>query len=344
MLQNKQKYKVSVVYLEYLEETKNKSQYDSELRVSEEIVDTAIRLSIEENGNTNDVGTQTPGLLQILRAYEQVLLKYDIKPEQDIFYYRFLLRLNMDPEKNWKLKFQKSGLLCLYRQQLLENPNTSLLEITTANMNVYSPSQNSAHHEKKQSIMTEVTAERDEALVLMSPKQISDGVCMCRREGREKYVFTFFFLLIVYASSEWSLSVSPPNEPQTHSMKKEAADNVHLQVMKEAIGAGMTNTKMKTMANIKTKTKTKKKKQRSTSVRATKEMKSGGEDVEEMSFHPVSRSLGPFASTSQPIFDKHTGKTKLYDRSSSVFVCGKDRDFDVYTGNDENNFVSMLEQ
>eukprot|EP01084_Bolivina_argentea_P104719 187501_1 len=59
---------------------------------------------------------QSLNLLSILNSYEKVLSKYNIKPEQDLFYYRFLLQLNMDPDKNWFSKLKK-------HQKVLINSN-----------------------------------------------------------------------------------------------------------------------------------------------------------------------------------------------------------------------------
>ena len=61
-------------------------------------------------------------LLTILSSYETVLSRYHIKPEHDLFYYRFLLKLNMDLDPNWfrkleKLKMRKLRKPVLHRRR-----------------------------------------------------------------------------------------------------------------------------------------------------------------------------------------------------------------------------------
>ena len=62
----------------------------------------AQKLSSEPIHNKNEFN-----LFVILRSYEKILNKYNIKPENDLFYYKILLQLNLDTEKDWFVKFDK---------------------------------------------------------------------------------------------------------------------------------------------------------------------------------------------------------------------------------------------
>ena len=46
-------------------------------------------------------------LLQLITAYEVVLRKIGLEPGEDVFYYRFLLKLALDPSGNWWVKFRR---------------------------------------------------------------------------------------------------------------------------------------------------------------------------------------------------------------------------------------------
>eukprot|EP01083_Nonionella_stella_P069819 186353_1 len=46
-------------------------------------------------------------MLSVLNSYDFILRKHGLRPEDDILYYQFLLRLNLHPEENWWEKFQK---------------------------------------------------------------------------------------------------------------------------------------------------------------------------------------------------------------------------------------------
>lgn len=50
-------------------------------------------------------GTGEITLQRLLKSYESVLPKYQVNPHEDIFYYRFLLKLSLDPNPNWWAKF-----------------------------------------------------------------------------------------------------------------------------------------------------------------------------------------------------------------------------------------------
>ena len=51
-------------------------------------------------------------LHSILKAYEQVLPKYDEDPSEDVHYYRLLLKLSLDPTPCWWAKFQNECMAC----------------------------------------------------------------------------------------------------------------------------------------------------------------------------------------------------------------------------------------
>eukprot|EP00191_Tetraselmis_sp_GSL018_P022397 CAMPEP_0177624034 /NCGR_PEP_ID=MMETSP0419_2-20121207/29250_1 /TAXON_ID=582737 /ORGANISM="Tetraselmis sp., Strain GSL018" /LENGTH=1404 /DNA_ID=CAMNT_0019124685 /DNA_START=457 /DNA_END=4668 /DNA_ORIENTATION=- len=46
-------------------------------------------------------------LLQLINAYETVLKRIGEQPAEDVFYYRFLLKLALDPDPDWWAKFRK---------------------------------------------------------------------------------------------------------------------------------------------------------------------------------------------------------------------------------------------
>ena len=41
------------------------------------------------------------------QAYESVLQQHGIEPEEDTDYYRFLLKLSLDPDPNWWVKYER---------------------------------------------------------------------------------------------------------------------------------------------------------------------------------------------------------------------------------------------
>ena len=60
-------------------------------------------------------------LLRLITAYEAVLRKIGLDPAEDVFYYRFLLKLALDSGGDWWMKFQREieaeGLSFYERQQ-----------------------------------------------------------------------------------------------------------------------------------------------------------------------------------------------------------------------------------
>lgn len=46
-------------------------------------------------------------LQRLLKSYEQVLPRYNVRPDEDIYYYRFLLKLSLDPNPDWWAKLQQ---------------------------------------------------------------------------------------------------------------------------------------------------------------------------------------------------------------------------------------------
>lgn len=50
-------------------------------------------------------------LVKLLKAYEAVLPRHSIVPEEDIYYYRILLKLSLDPNPDWWAKFSKECLI-----------------------------------------------------------------------------------------------------------------------------------------------------------------------------------------------------------------------------------------
>lgn len=44
---------------------------------------------------------------RLLRAYEAVLPRHGVRPQDDIYYYRFLLKLSLDPDPDWWAKFDR---------------------------------------------------------------------------------------------------------------------------------------------------------------------------------------------------------------------------------------------
>ncbi len=60
-------------------------------------------------------GTGEITLQRLLKAYEVTLPKYQVKAEEDIYYYRFLLKLSLDPNPNWWAKFNKEAQALLGR-------------------------------------------------------------------------------------------------------------------------------------------------------------------------------------------------------------------------------------
>eukprot|EP00232_Nephroselmis_pyriformis_P015575 CAMPEP_0182898000 /NCGR_PEP_ID=MMETSP0034_2-20130328/27229_1 /TAXON_ID=156128 /ORGANISM="Nephroselmis pyriformis, Strain CCMP717" /LENGTH=137 /DNA_ID=CAMNT_0025031947 /DNA_START=130 /DNA_END=539 /DNA_ORIENTATION=- len=61
-------------------------------------------------------GTDELTLLKLLKAYEAVLRKHGIAPAEDTFYYRFLLKLSLDPDRDWWAKLNRE---CLYNARRL---------------------------------------------------------------------------------------------------------------------------------------------------------------------------------------------------------------------------------
>ena len=55
-----------------------------------------------ENGTSDGQVT----LLRLLKAYDVVLRQHSIVPEEDTHFYRFLLKLSLDPYPNWWDKLQ----------------------------------------------------------------------------------------------------------------------------------------------------------------------------------------------------------------------------------------------
>jgi hypothetical protein len=51
-------------------------------------------------------GSSEVTLAKLLKAYDKVLPLHGIQPQEDVFYYRILLRLSLDPEPNWWTKFE----------------------------------------------------------------------------------------------------------------------------------------------------------------------------------------------------------------------------------------------
>ncbi|MEW5316572.1 MAG: hypothetical protein WDW38_007939 [Sanguina aurantia] len=52
-------------------------------------------------------GTGEVTLQRLLKSYEQVLPRYNVRPDEDIYYYRFLLKLSLDPNPDWWAKLQR---------------------------------------------------------------------------------------------------------------------------------------------------------------------------------------------------------------------------------------------
>jgi len=46
-------------------------------------------------------------LAKLLQAYEVVLPKHGVVPAEDVYYYRILLKLSLDPDVSWWSKFDK---------------------------------------------------------------------------------------------------------------------------------------------------------------------------------------------------------------------------------------------
>ena len=65
-----------------------------------------IILAIFEEASTLCPDQSDYPLHYVLEAYESVLLRYGLKPSQDTFYYKLLLRLSRSPEPNWWLRFE----------------------------------------------------------------------------------------------------------------------------------------------------------------------------------------------------------------------------------------------
>ena len=57
-------------------------------------------------------------LLKLLQAYEAVLKKHNISPNEDTYYYRLLLKLSLEPSPDWWGKFYREcELNARYTQQ-----------------------------------------------------------------------------------------------------------------------------------------------------------------------------------------------------------------------------------
>ena len=48
-------------------------------------------------------------LQRLLKAYETVLPKHGVRAEEDVYYYRFLLKLSLDPGTDWWDKFTREA-------------------------------------------------------------------------------------------------------------------------------------------------------------------------------------------------------------------------------------------
>jgi protein SFI1 len=46
-------------------------------------------------------------LVKLLKAYEKVLPLHGIQAQEDVYYYRILLKLSLDPDLDWWAKFQQ---------------------------------------------------------------------------------------------------------------------------------------------------------------------------------------------------------------------------------------------
>ena len=62
---------------------------------------------IAQNELQEGIGSGELNLLRLLKAYELVLRKHDVVPAEDTYFYRFLLKLSLDPDTDWWAKFNR---------------------------------------------------------------------------------------------------------------------------------------------------------------------------------------------------------------------------------------------
>ncbi len=55
------------------------------------------------------VGSGVVTLQAILQAYQAVLPHHGVKPDEDTYYYRLLLKLSLDPNLDWWVKLGKES-------------------------------------------------------------------------------------------------------------------------------------------------------------------------------------------------------------------------------------------
>eukprot|EP01083_Nonionella_stella_P063478 164931_1 len=78
---------------------------NSDLSVISDILRCAERTFLKESPTPPDYASFT--LLHILKAYAAVLTRRGIDPAEDTHFYRFLLKLSVDPDNDWWSKFDK---------------------------------------------------------------------------------------------------------------------------------------------------------------------------------------------------------------------------------------------
>ena len=64
----------------------------------------------EAKANDNfarSLGGKKITLVKLLKAYEKVLPLHGILPQEDVYYYRILLKLSLDPDPDWWAKVQR---------------------------------------------------------------------------------------------------------------------------------------------------------------------------------------------------------------------------------------------
>jgi hypothetical protein len=57
-----------------------------------------VLLSILESAERHN---PRPSLLEVLKSYEQLLPRFGLDPSNDTFFYRYLLRLSLNPSMSW---------------------------------------------------------------------------------------------------------------------------------------------------------------------------------------------------------------------------------------------------
>lgn len=79
-----------------------------------------------QGGQSSGISSCSITLSKLLQAYEDVLPQHGLFPAEDVYYYRILLKLTLDPNHDWWRRFHKERKLWTRCVCLLVVPGTRL--------------------------------------------------------------------------------------------------------------------------------------------------------------------------------------------------------------------------